>query len=205
MTGLLEGGIGLEKIATGALIVLIEDLNDCIEAEEAKYSDEDETLDHLRDRPYTPVTLEKVALEDFYLGNVPSLIEESTPLDRYPNVASMAYRAAKAVGDASNDHAEEFQNVLYIEALVKASPSEGEEICDKRIWRTVEAIHAAISKDRSLRGRVYEMEGTPTVIVSEVFSRPKNANEGHGEDWFWQAARIEYIVNQISPFEYDAL
>lgn len=199
MSVLVDPGFGLEEVATGALYLLMDGLNEELEEIEAFKAPADEALADRRGVEYVPVTLEQVEDENFHLGHVPSLIEDSTPLDSYPALSVMAYRAGPAGTDAG-DHYAEYKDSMYVELLVKASPSEGEEVCDKRAWRTADAVHNVIMRDRTLMGAVYEVGDSPTCLVSEVFVRPSNPSEGHGEDWFWQAARIEYGVNKYSPF-----
>jgi hypothetical protein len=200
MTDLFSQGFGLEEAAMGATKMLIEGLNDELVAVQDSRADADQELDDLRGIEYFPVELEAVALEDFHLGHDPSLLEDGTTLDRYPSISVMSYRAAPAPTDTGDQYSE-YRDSLYVELLVKASPQEGAEVCDKRAWRTANAVHNVIARDRTLGGTTYEIEGAPTCLVSEVFTRAKNASEGHGEPWFWQAARIEYGVDKYSPFD----
>lgn len=198
--GYLDRGFGLEGAARGALVLLLEGLNEELASQEALWATMDEQLDSMRERDYAPVTQEPVELDNFYLGHQPYLLDETAPLTKYPNVSVMAFTAGPAGADFG-DHFTEYSDRIYVETMVKASPAEGAEVCDKRIWRAADAVHNVISRDSSLRGAVAGLSEDPTCIVSEVLTRAANAAEGHGEEWFWQAARIEYVVSKISPFQ----
>lgn len=196
-------GIGLEQIARGAYRVLHFGLNAELAQIESEMASADEDMASMRGVQYVPVSLEPVERENFHLGHVPSLIVDDSgwmpPLGWYPAVSVMAYRAQPSAGNAGWDQASSYVNALYVEALVKASQEEGEEVCDLRIWRTIEAINRVLMRDRSLGGVVQEV-GEPTAIVSEVFTRPQS-DENSEITWFWQAGRVEYGVDKVSPFE----
>ena len=200
MTGLLDPGTGMERIARETLVVLMDGLNEELDRLQDEWADDDEELALRRgEEPYL-IELEHVAPQNFYLGNVPSLAEDNAPQDRYPNVAVMAYRSGPAATD-DGDHYSERANAVYVETMVKAAPDEGEEVCDRRIWRTAEAIHNVLQRDGTFNGYAYDTGPTPTCLISEVFTRPINPRESSGARWFWQAARIEYTVSKYSPFE----
>lgn len=195
-----EQGIGLERVAVGLMVTLINNLNDELQVLEARYAASDEALDDLRGRPYVPVTLEPVAPGSFFLGDDPSLIDDNTPLDTYPAVTVNAVSVSPS-DDDDGDHHEALSDRVYAELFVKASPSEGSEVVFKRAARTAEAIHNVVARDRTLGGVVYEAVGTPSAILSEAFPRPENPAEGAGEDWFWKAARVDYEATKYAPYE----
>lgn len=199
MTGLLDQGFGMEALARATLVVLMRDLNDELAAQEAAWADADEALALARGEEPAPIPMEPVEPRNFHLGNVPSLLEETTPKESYPNVAVMAYRSGPG-GAGGGDHFAEYSNAVYVETMVKASPEEGEEVCDRRVWRTAEAINNVIQRSGDLGGLSYDLGPEPQCLVSEVFERPENPREGHGPKWYWQAARIEYTVSKYSPF-----
>jgi hypothetical protein len=200
---LYDPGVGLEIIATGLMTQVMEHLDAEQDVINDRFSELDKMTAGLRGQEYVPVFLETVPQDNYYLGNNPSLIDDGdgrVPLERYPNVCFMAYQAGGAPDD-DGDHFSAYSNVAYIETMVKASPQEGPEVCSKRIWRQVDSINNIIMRDRTLGGSVYEFGDSPSCIVSEVFERPKRPDEGHGEDWFWQSARLEYTVTKYGRFE----
>jgi hypothetical protein len=197
--------VGLEEIATSAFSVLHGALNAELAQIEAAKVVADAQLDEMRGRVPVPVTLEPVERGNFHLGHIPSLIEDDTPLDSYPNVSVMAYRAQPAAFSPLQDQATTYVDSLYVEVLVKAGPMDRSEpyrqaeICDKRIWRTAEAVVAVLLRNPTLGGTIAGLED-PTVIISEVFTRPQSDSNTE-IDWFWQAGRVEFAISKFSPFE----
>lgn len=193
----LERGSGLEELQFAAFEVLVNDLN----AEIAVVEDLREALDQrqaeLRGVGYQPVTVEEIETDHFYPGHTPSLILDSTPIDSYPCVTVMAYAMDPEAFDAQADQFMAQRDRIYIETLVKASPNEGELVCDKRVKRTIDAIHRVLAANQTLNGAAFGI-GTPRVNISEVFTRPRSDDDD--TDWFWQAGRIEYGVTKFAPF-----
>jgi hypothetical protein len=194
----LEHSTGLEDLAFGAFGVLFQNLNDEIAEVESSRAERDEAIAALRGLSYEPVELERVEDDHFYLGHVPSLILDETPLDNYPAVSVMSYRAQPEAFDSQLDQQMALRDLMYVEVLVKASPAEGEEVCDRRIWRTCDAVNRTLMKNQTLNGAAFGLGQSPTVIISEVFTRPRSDTDDR--DWFWQAGRIEYGVTKFSPF-----
>lgn len=194
----LENGLGLEDMAVATFITLFQSLNANLAAIEAERAPRDEFLAELRGIDYEPVTLEQIEDEHFYLGHVPSLILDETPITNYPACAVMAYQASPESFDAQEDQLSAFRDRLYVEVMVKASPIEGEEVCDRRVWRTADAVNRTITADQTLGGSTFGIGGAATAIISEVMTRP--VSDSDDTDYFWQAARIEYGVTKFSPF-----
>lgn len=202
-----QPGIGLEEIATAAFTVLHGALNAELAQIEASKVDSDRMLDEMRGKQFEPVTLEPIERGNFHLGHVPSLIVDENgyapELNRFPAVSVMCYRAQPSPGGALFDHANEYADSLYVESIVTAGPDDGtgrmEEVCDKRIWRTVEAVNNVLMRNQTLNGNVVALE-QPTAVVSEVFLRPQS-DLNTEITWFWQAGRVEYVVTKFSPFE----
>lgn len=199
--------IGLEQIARAAFLVLLDGLNAELELWEAAMVPYDRELDEARGRQFVAVELERVERDNFHLGHIPSLIVDSQgrapALDAWPAISVMAYRSSPSAGNALWDHGDSYRDSLYVESIVKAGPDDGTgrmaEVCDKRIWRTVEAVNNVLMRDRTLGGVVQGVED-PTAIVSEVFTRPQS-DENPEIDWFWQAGRVEYGITKFSPYE----
>lgn len=203
MDFLSDPSFGLEIVATGLISQIINGLESEQDVVDVRFAPLDQYLDDLRGKEYTPIELESVPVENFHLGNDPTLIDEGdgrVPLDKYPNVCVMAYQVSQG-SDDDGDQFASYTNIAYVETMVKSSPTEGAEVCSKRIWRQADAINNIVMRDRTLGGSVYEFGDAPSCIVSEVFERPKRPDEGHGENWFWQSARIEFAVNKYAPFE----
>lgn len=201
----VQSNIGLEQIATGAFRVLLLGLNAELAQIESAMVASDQETDEVRGRQYQPVTLEQVEKENFHLGHQPSLVLAELPLRTYPSVSVMAYRAQPAPGSALFDHGTEYRDSLYAEVLVKAGPirqSEpwrAAEVCNKRLWRTLEAVNTVLMRHQDLGGLVTGLED-PQAISSEAFTRPES-DENPENDWYWQAGRLEYLVTKFSPFE----
>lgn len=183
---------GLEQIQRATLTQLFHGLNDTLVLVQAAWDPSDEQLDELRGLDYVPTVLEPVASENFYEGFRPSLI--SAPITNYPNVAVMAYTATPGPGTELYDHQEKYRLSLVVEGMVKASPDEGEEACNRRAQRMAEAINAVITADATLGGTVSGLDATPTIRIAELFTRKEKSN--YGDHWFWQGCRLEYAVRK---------
>lgn len=193
----------LEEIQRAALLVLADTLNDAIGLVEAAWADSDQSFAERMGRAYTPVVLERVQPENFHEGYRPSLI--NAPVEQYPNVAAMAYRATPGPGTELYDHQEKYRVALVIEMMVKAmSDDGGEEVCNHRAQRMVQALHTCLMANQTLGGIVSGFDGTPTVSVTELFTRkdrggdPSSAGTrtSYGPHWFWQGGRLEYAVRK---------
>lgn len=201
----LQSNVGLEQIATGAFEVLFLGINAEIAQIESEMVTFDQEKDEARGRIYKAVTLEPVDRNNFHLGHQPSLILDETPLTAYPSVSVMAYRSQTAPGSNLFDYGNNLRNSMYVEIVVKAGPIDPREpwlafeICNKRLWRTVEAANAILMRHQDLNGLVSGLED-PSGISSEAFTRPES-DENPENDWCWQAARLEYLVTKFSPFE----
>ena len=198
-----EVGIGLEEIAVGAFVALFSELNAELAVIQAEKIEVDEMLAELRGLQPQPIELEPVGRSSFHLGHVPSLIADDSgwtpPLDWFPSASVMAYRANPSPGSGAWDQANSYLDSLYVEVIVKSSEHEGEEVCDRRIWRTVEAVNRVLMRNQTLGGIVTGLEN-PTAVVSEVFTRGES-DENPENVWFWQAGRVDYGVVKFSPFE----
>lgn len=187
-------GANTEAIQRGALLLLHRDLNTVLGNVEAVWNSADEDFAARMDRPFQPTVLERVASQDFHEGFRPSLIK--APIDRYPNVAVMAYSATPGAGSELYDHQEKYRVTVVVETMVRASPEEGEEVCNRRAHRMVEAVNLVLSSDPTFGGIVSGFDSTPTTRVTELFTRKSDKNARSGPEWFWQGGRLEYTVRK---------
>ena len=140
--------------------------------------------------------------ENFHEGFRPSLI--NAPVEGYPNLAVMAYRATPGPGTELYDHQEKYRVTLVIETMVKAMSEEGEEVCNHRAQRMVQAVHTCLMANQTLGGIVSGFDGTPTVSVTELFTRKDRGGDAssagtrtsYGPHWYWQGGRMEYAVRK---------
>jgi len=182
--------IGLEQIQREAFFVLFDGLNDAITEIAAEMEASDLEFAAKTGRDYVATTIEAVANDQFYEGHRPSLI--SAPIESYPNCSVWAASAKESAESEYMDHTDIFINELFVEIIVKASPTEGEDVVNKRCIRTTEAAHFCLVSNQSLNGVVTAFTAMPNVNLSEVFKRKEST--GYGEDWFWQAARLDYVI-----------
>jgi hypothetical protein len=185
--------IGLEGIQRAALVLLFRNLNDAIKEFAASKVEEDQVLADFLGRPYVPVEVEEIAAENFHEGHRPSLIRAS--VEAYPNCAVWAVRSLPHPESAGSDHTDINNVTLYVEIMCKALDDEG--TVNKRIQRTVEAVNAVMAGDPTLGGLVSGFSANTTANVSDVFTRKERTT--YGDRWFWQGARLEYVVRKDSP------
>lgn len=190
MTTLTSTGlIGLEQIQRQAWRILIENLNDYITQVETFMAISDEEVAELSGQDYEPTDIERVELENFYEGHRPSLI--NAPIERYPNVAVMAYRGVPGDENTVLDQIDSYNDTLALELMVKG---QDEQTVNRRVQRTAEAANLCLMRDQSLGGLVTGFETAPTLTVSDVFTRKERTS--YGPHWYWQGARIEYAVRK---------
>lgn len=190
-------------LTRAAKIILIQELNAAIAAENAYWVPLDEELATLEGIDYAPMVIESVETTNFYLGHNPSLI--LAPVDKYPNVAVDADRAGSS-GNDDIDQGSMFGVSLYIEFMVKSEKDE-EEVSD-RAMRMLDAINAVMMSNKTLAGATHEVGETPIAQLSDVFVR--SGDTSYGKDWFWRGGRVEYTVDKVamvttSTFSYAGL
>lgn len=197
-TLLVTQGFGLERIAREAFILLYQNLNDQLLIEQSAWTTLDTELASVRSLAYQPIDLEPIEPENFHLGHKPSLLE--APVDKYPAVAVSCYRVRK--GQEDLDQLDIYRNNMFIETFCRATEDEeneeleAEELVNRRILRTTEAINHVILSYRTLNGLVQEIPDPPEANISDCFIRKERA--GTGKQWFWQGARIEYEIEKPS-------
>jgi hypothetical protein len=182
--------IGLEEIQREAFYILFQNLNDAIDQVKVVMDESDQQFATKTGRPYEELIIDHVEDSEFYEGHRPSLI--NSPVENYPNCSVWAMSATSSDENDYMDHTDIFINQLFVEIMVKASPTEGESAVNRRCIRTAEAAHFCLVSNQTLNGIVTAFSDMPTVNLSEVFK--KKDSTGYGEDWFWQAARLDYTI-----------
>lgn len=199
MTQLLTGpGTGLEHIGRETCIILIDYLPAELQSQEDYWDELDKSFDEKREIVYQPITLEKMDKGNILFGHNDSLIQ--APVDMYPNVAVMAFDSSPS--EDQGDQYEIHDCILVLELMVKANYDDGprlEELLNKRTYRTMEAVVSTIAKHSTLNGLlVSPIVDAPSVFVSNIFARSEFT--GHGEEFLWQGARIEYLFEKPATY-----
>jgi hypothetical protein len=95
---------------------------------------------------------------------------------------------------------------LWIEVMVKSIGSDAftdaedaaaAEAVNNRLMRTAQAVHTTMKAGpaRTLNGAVPKIgQILPTITNGDVFVRRQE--KGRGPRWFWQGARLEYVIEQ---------
>jgi len=185
---------GMEQIQRVVLYALMQELNPALVRVAAAWSASDMNLAALRDVDYAPTTLQSVLPMNFYDGHRPSLIGAS--IEKYPNVAVIISRATVAPESSQYDHQSCYRVPCLVELMVKATQEEGEEVCNRRAHRMVEAAHAVILANETLGGLVSGFEAEPTGSTTQLFTRKEQSH--HGPEWLWQGGRIECVYRKES-------
>jgi hypothetical protein len=176
--------LSLELVGKRALSVLKDNLNTELDAQYTLWQTIDSSLG------YPLVRNEYVRPENFYHGHRPSLID--APVDKYPNVCSMAWQATPEVERL--DEMNKYQIILFIESMCKSV--EDEEELNSRVQRMTDAIHTCFMKNKSLGGTTVRLGDTPRATLSEIFVRPEI--RGHGDRFLWQGSRLEYSIEKYA-------
>jgi hypothetical protein len=184
-----ERGIGLELIQRETCLILFQELNNEIEAQQALWVERDKEWNKLTGLDIKSTQLEHIKPENFHPGHRPSLIEK-LPKPNYPNISVMAYAGRPT--NIAIDQASNFSTRVDIELMVKSERSEGE--VDRRAHRTTEAIHQVLARNENLNGLSLGWENDPIVQITDIFSRRES--QGAGKTWYWQASRITYSLTR---------
>lgn len=185
-----ERGIGLEVIERETALVLYQDLNEELIRQEEKWAERDTEWSSITGKEPSYVALEPIEEQNYHEGHRPSLIE-NLPEDNYPNVSVMAYRGrpGKVIDQSSN-----FLIYIDVEIMCKSDTSEAE--VNKRTHRTVEAVHQVLVRNQFLNGKSIGWEEDPDVALTDIFKRKRE--NGYGEDWYWQGAKLIYSLTRHS-------
>lgn len=192
--------LGLEQIARKTLLTLYSGLNDSIDAVNTLWATRDATFWAALGETDPDISAEHVPSGSFYTGHIPSLID--APVEKYPNIAVIAYSSMP--GSSQDDSAEQRPTTVAVELMVKSQivPDDKEYVAqlevNARCLRTMEAVHSVLLGARTLGNTVPSFSATPTVQVSDAFVR--RVEKSRGDRWFWQGARLEYIVQKYQSY-----
>jgi hypothetical protein len=99
-------------------------------------------------------------------------------------------------------------NRLFVEVMVKSphyelsttetteGEIEAERVVNARIQRMTDAVNNVFQSNRTLNSTVAEISQTPSVLISDVFTRREHTS--YGQPWLWQGSRLEYEVSRLS-------
>lgn len=197
MNLLTSASTGLEEIGREACLILIEEINDELEAQETSWHTKDKEFAAARGVAYEPIFLEKIQPSNIHHGHRPSLIE--APITEYPNLSIMAYTSD--VSDDDMDQVAKHENIMFVELMCKATSQEHtdpEELLNRRVDRTADAVVAVINRNKNLNGKVDPFDDAPRVSISNIFSRSEFT--GSGPTFIWQGARLDYVFNKIAYY-----
>jgi len=183
-----ERGVGLELIQWQTTMILVENINAELDSIESIWEERDEEWNLLTGQEPSSVILEHISPEHIYKGHRPSLILESCPKERYPNISVMAYMARPITGVV--DQATNFEIMLDVESFVKGD-TEGE--VDARTHRTMEALHQVLVKNEDLNGLSFGWSNDPNVTITDIFTRKSTDNN---DNWFFQGIRLRYNLTR---------
>lgn len=196
---LLGNELGNERIYREALVILAGSLNAELDVQDAKWTTLDQELAAQLQIQYTPCNSTKVEPSNFYSGHVPSLIY--APVSKYPNISVMSDQVIPT--NFGGDHYGTTRLPLIVEALIIDGPYSvenafnriGEELCNRKVQRMAEAIHAVIGDNPTLNGLVQPIVDEPRVIWSECFRRSEETT--HGADYYWQGVNLTYQIDKV--------
>lgn len=186
----LESGFGLEIIEQAAIKTIHNEINDELATIESVWESRD--LELAQQIGLDPVTIELERFEDdnFYTGHVPTLID--APVDKYPNIAVICSTSNPADTDMDYDQFNNYTNSLGIEIMCKSLYNESE--VNRRINRTLEAVHNVMMRNTTLNGVIEGFDSDPSAVVTNVFTRKDKTQDE--PDWYWRAARIDYEITR---------
>lgn len=187
---LVESGTGLELIQLEVGKILYENINEIIDYYQELWQERDADWQSLTGQSNSGIVVEHIPETNIYLGHRPSLILESQPKEAYPNLAVMAYESRTS--DQIIDQASNSIVNVDIEIMVKSETSEVE--ADRRVHRTLEAVHQVLVRNHTLNGKTLGWDNDPTVSIGDIFIRREELS--YGDEWYWQGGSMRYIVNR---------
>lgn len=190
-----QRGFGLEYIERQVKIILFQQLNAELDAQEELWYELDKEYVQITGNELGKTTLEHIPDENFYSGHRPSLLTSGP--EGFPNIAVMCYTGVPIY---ETDQTQSWVVDIDIEIMVRSF--EGEEEVNRRIKRTVEAVNQVMMRNDSLNGCSLGFNGDPDVLIVDTYKQ--NSELSHGEDWWWTAARIGYNINRHSKLPLGA-
>lgn len=195
----LSVDVGLERIQRAVAMLMVENINDELSAQEALWEPRDTAWFAAVGRPDPGFSLEPIPPDNIYSGIIPSLI--TSPSSSYPNLCVIAY-IATPVGTDSDWH-ENYQITLALEFMVKSLTNE--ELVNARIHRTLEAGHNVLTSDRNRKipdydgnSLVPQISSKPQVTISDVFVRHTTSDPNDRS--FYQHGSLTYRVEKFSGY-----
>jgi hypothetical protein len=198
-TDLLEPGLGFEPVGRAAMLLLFDGLNQEIETQQERWSEQDLKLQELTSGTVGQIDIEPIEGDHFFEGPHRSLVDAAP--SAYPNVSVMGYSTQPKV--TQYDQFDSMNMRLMVEVMVKAGPvPEGQEvdfetILHRRIQRTTEAVHIVVSSDRTLLGTVEPIQLPPRGGIAQQ-SWARREEKGRGPRYLWQGSRLEYALERQS-------
>lgn len=195
----LESGIGFEPAARAAKLLLLDRLNDAIDAQNDLWRRADEANDALGLDPGVGVIeAEHVQPQNFHEGPHKSLVE--APPEAFPNVSVMAYMTVPSASQFG-DQVDSSDITLFVESMAIAGPvpdgleTAYETIVHRRIQRMTEAVASVIGSDPTLLGTVHYMSLPPRGGVGQN-AWLRREGRGAGSKHLWQGSRLQYTLTR---------
>jgi hypothetical protein len=187
-----SASIGAERIQREVALIMKGNLDSALDFVASEWDDLDEAYATQMGLTYVPLVLEHVET-NIWTGDRPSLIEDETPLDHYPNVIIMVDTTLPA--PTSIDQGNSFMAQLVVESIVKG---DNEFDVDRRAKRTADAINLVMQQNRNLNGLTNPLPTDPTIRTSPTFQRREF--RGSGDKIWMKLARLEYAIEKVSPY-----
>lgn len=194
--------LGFEEGTRGALKVLIEGLNDEIEARSGRWSQADLDWQEFAGIGIGQVDVLPIESDNFHEGPHPTIIE--APIEDFPAIAVFAYFTTSA--GQGIDGAEKSNLRLAVEAFCATGPVTDESLAShttivhRRISRTTEAVNTVLMQQKSLCGAVQPgiTEGPRGGLNPQTFIRTEESSAG--PRYIWQGSRLEYTLQRNAMF-----
>jgi hypothetical protein len=192
--------IGLEDFDRAVFVQVLENINDALAQEGARWAHEDMEFNALIQKPAINSSLEQFRPATIHIGHRPSMVE--APVENYPSMAIMSFRSSPIADQ--NDQSETSSISLSIEAIVRSGPfdhedktGDGETAVNRRAKRTAEAINHVMLSSRNIVGFT-PPERAPVTIIGDVWTRDEQITNGNR--WYFQGIRLEYAFRKMSVY-----
>ena len=205
--GPLEDLAGFEVVGRATRLVLIDSLNDQIDAAQERWGAADAIFEAAgNDVGIAVQGIEHVPIINVFQGPHKSLL--TSTVDRFPNVSVTAYAVRPGAGDAQNDIHRNVEISLLVELMVRAGPVASatksgigdslfcESLAHRRVERTSEAVLKAIGASQNLLGAVLRITEPRGGIVNT--SWVKATEGGNEQSYVLHGARFQYSLQRLS-------